>query len=133
MDSKEALERRVLAAARAKKTDSSCNVGSLGKGADGYYQGSAGGGGYYGGSGGKNKGQAGGGGSGFINTSYFPVVNGITPVTIPGNESFPKPSIVDAGNETGHTGHGAIRVTSLIPARSPTRSPIPKNIVKQRY
>jgi hypothetical protein len=109
-------------------TDSSCTAGTEGKGADGGGgSGARGGGGYYGGSGGKSHGHSGGGGSGFI-SSMFSTTNGIKPITLKGTESFPKPSLLDSGNETGHEGNGAIRITFLSPFRSPTRSEIPKHI-----
>ena len=127
------------------KTDSSCTAGTLGQGAAGSSYGSGGGGGYYGGSGGKGQGQNGGGGSGFIDPS-FTKVNGITPTTLDGTKSFPKATLFESGNETGHEGNGAIRITKLSPPRTffqtigrtfmqtfaptPTKSPIPRYILE---
>ena len=79
--------------------------------------GGGGGGGYYGGSAGANRGENGGGGSGFIDSS-FTKTNGITPTTLDGTKSFPRSTLLDSGNETGHEGNGAVRITKLSPART---------------
>ena len=64
----------------------------------------AGGGGYYGGGGGYDI-TPGGGGSGFCSSSFFASCK-----LISGNMTFPGKE----GNETGHFGNGAIRITVLV-------------------
>ena len=75
--------------------------------------GGGGGGGYFGGSGGTatddhpNGGTgSGGGGSGYISPKHLHFFN--TPQLLSGDKSFPSPN---GGEEIGHTGSGAIRIT----------------------
>lgn len=109
---------KCLGGGQNSKSDPSCTPGTLGQGAAGKSPyGSGGGGGYYGGSAGANRGENGGGGSGFIDSS-FTKTNGITPTTLDGTKSFPRSTLLDSGNETGHEGNGAVRITKLSPART---------------
>ena len=79
--------------------------GSFGKGGYGANsEGGGGGGGYFGGGGGCNSGA--GGGSGYVNTSKLSSAQ-----TITGNQSFP--NVAGTGNETGHSGHGAAKITPV--------------------
>jgi hypothetical protein len=113
-----------LGGAQTSRSDSNCYLGTSGRGANGASYGSGGGGGYFGGNAGKNYGRNGGGGSGYIDPSIS-TINGIVPVTLSGTNSFPVPSLTNSGNETGHQGNGAIRITNIGPV-SPT--PIPEHI-----
>lgn len=83
------------------------SAGTLGNGGYGFGNwGGGGGGGYYGGGGGVHWG--GGGGSGYI--GGVKTVNDVVAKTVAGNSPFPAPS---GGNETGHTGNGYARITTL--------------------
>ena len=65
-----------------------------------------GGGGYYGGSGGGQYGLGGGGGSGYVNLNILD-----SGTTYGGNTSFS--NTAGTGNETGHSGNGYVKITSL--------------------
>lgn len=112
-----------LGAGQSAISDTTCTSGSLGQGAAGYGYGSGGGGGYYGGSGGTTYGQNGGGGSGFI-SSKITTMNSIEPTTLSGANSFPKATLLNTGNEVGHQGCGAIRLTYLSKAHSSRKNHI---------
>ena len=89
-------------------------AGGFGYGSNAQSSGSGGGGGgaglYGGGSGnyvgGSYTGNGGGGGSGYVNTSKLTSAQ-----TIGGNTSFP--NTAGTGNETGHSGNGFVKITSL--------------------
>jgi hypothetical protein len=108
----------------------SCANGIFGYGGNATSSGGGGGGGWFGGSSGSGT-DAGGGGSGYILTSSSYKPSGYTLTnskyylknaqTLGGNNAFPSPT--SSGSETGHSGHGYVKITTLTPLATPVRTP----------